>query len=149
MPRFLAIDYGRKRIGLAISDSEGRIASPLVTRPNSAPPVQAAADVWKWVVREYEVDAWVVGLPLSMDDSEGPQAKETRAFADSLAKASGKPVHFWDERLSSWAADQAMSDAGLTRQKRKDRVDRVAAQMILQGFLDHRERPNDGSTEGW
>ena len=87
---------------------------------------------------EYEVEAFVVGLPLNMDDTEGKQAKIARRFGDELARATGKPVRFWDERLSSVAARELLEGAKLTRKKRKARIDRVAAQVILQSFLDVR-----------
>ncbi len=85
---------------------------------------------------EYDVAEWVVGLPLNMDDTEGPQAKTTRKFGQRLEEISGKKVHFFDERLSSLTADEYLAQAQLTRKKKKARRDRVAAQVILQTFLD-------------
>ncbi len=131
------MDYGTRRIGLAIGDPGGVIASPLATVPvrgrvaDQARAVIAATDA-------YDLSAWVVGLPLNMDGTEGPQAAATRRFAHALFTASGKPVHFCDERLSSMTADEHLRDADLTRKKHKQRRDQVAAQVILQAFLDQR-----------
>ena len=91
-------------------------------------------------VEEYDVDQWVVGLPLNMDGSDSPQTKLTRRFAEALGKRVGRPVHLWDERLSSRQADEYLAQAELTSKKRKARRDRVAAQVILQSFLDARTR---------
>jgi putative Holliday junction resolvase len=134
--RYICVDYGSRRIGLAVSDPEGRIASPLGV-------VECAGDVSQTVERviaeasaEFDVDAWVVGLPLNMDGSEGPQAKVNREFASRLESATGQPVHLFDERLSSRQADIHMSQTGLTHQQKKRRRDALAAQVILQSFLD-------------
>jgi len=140
MPRFLGIDHGSKRIGLAVSDPGATIASPLAT-------LDAAAKLSDQVVavlscaREYEIDAFVIGLPLNMDDTEGSQAKMVRRFGAEMERISGKPVHYWDERLSSHAAEELLRPAELTRKKHKARLDRVAALVILQGFLDSRASP--------
>jgi len=135
--RFCGIDYGTKRIGLAIGDPGVGIASPLTTLAVRGGAADSAREVIA-AVEDYEVAEWVVGLPLNMDGSEGPQAKATRAFAKQLDRLSGKQVHLWDERLSSRTADGYLAEAELTRKKRKARRDRVAAQVILQGFLDAR-----------
>lgn len=135
MTRFLGIDYGSKRIGLAVGDDEGKIASPLHTvnvHPIDAENVKAVVAIGV----EYGVDAFVMGLPLNMDDTEGKQAKVTRAFGDKLAEQSGLAVHYFDERLSSVAADELLFPAELTHKKKKAVQDAVAAQVILQGFLD-------------
>lgn len=135
--RLCGIDYGTKRIGLAISDPGGLIASPLATltvKGGVAEQVRAVIEA----AADYDVAGWVVGLPLNMDGSEGPQAKVTRRFAEQLAKASDRAVHFCDERLSSAEADTYLREAELTRKKRKQRRDQVAAQVILQSFLDAR-----------
>lgn len=135
--RFCAVDYGTKRIGLAIGDPGGGIASPLTTVAVRGEAADSAREVIA-AVEDYEVAEWVVGLPLNMDGSEGPQAKAARAFAKQLDRLSGKQVHLWDERLSSRTADGYLAEAELTRKKRKARRDRVAAQVILQSFLDAR-----------
>ena len=135
--RFLSIDYGKKRIGLAVGDDRDKIASPVTTvqaRGSLAEHVTAVLAV----ADDYELDAFVVGLPLNMDGTEGGQAKLTRQFGDALQHASGKSVEYYDERLSSQAADELIAPAELTRKKRKSIQDAVAAQVILQGFLDTR-----------
>lgn len=133
--RYLAIDFGTKRIGLAVGDDQLRLASPLSSVAATANWEENAAAV----LREadgYGVDELVIGLPLNMDDTEGPQAKLTRRFGDSLAKCGSKPVHYFDERLSSAAADDLLRPAELTNKKHRSKRDGVAAQVILQDFLD-------------
>ena len=135
MKRFLGIDHGTKRVGLAVGDDRAKIASPIArvdVRGDAAEQVQSVLTA----ARDHDVDAFVVGLPVNMDDSEGGQAKLARVFGEELARATGKPVHFFDERLSSHAADDLLRPAELSRKKRKSRQDAVAAQVILQEFLD-------------
>lgn len=135
MPRYLGIDYGTKRIGLAVGDSEARLVTPLrMVQPGPALEAQVRAVLA--VAAEYEIDGFVVGLPLNMDDTEGPQAKLTRTFGDALARAADLTVQYYDERLSSCAAEELLLDAELTRNKKRARIDSVAAQVILQGFLE-------------
>ena len=137
MASLLGIDYGSKRIGLAISDAAQRLALSLNTldaTPNMARNVEAILKV----ADEHDIEAFVVGLPLNMNDSEGPQAKLIRAFGQALSKASQQPVHYQDERLSSVTADDLLQPGDFTRKKHKARRDRVAAQVILQQFLDLR-----------
>ncbi len=131
------VDFGTKRIGLAIGDPGGSIASPLTTVSVKGGLTEQAHAVIAAVV-EFDVSAWVVGLPLNMDDTEGPQVAATRKFGDELARVSGKTVHYCDERLSSLTADEHLREADLTRKKHKRRRDQVAAQVILQEFLDAR-----------
>jgi putative pre-16S rRNA nuclease len=142
MPRILGIDYGTKRIGIAIGDAETRIATPLKTLPGRGDTVNDAAGIAELAAQE-EAAAIVVGLPISMNETESPQTKLTRKFAADLARLAAKPVHLQDERLSSFAADESMQQAGLDPRKRKHRgvSDRVAAQKILQAYLD--ALPND------
>ncbi len=135
MPCVLGIDYGSKRIGLAVGNTDGGIASPLATvqvRGSLADQIEAVVAY----ARQYEVSAFVVGLPLNMDDTEGPQARVTRRFGRELTRCTGQTVHYFDERLSSITADELLGQGELSRKKRKARHDRVAAQVILQGFLD-------------
>ena len=132
---YLGIDYGTKRIGLAIGDRNTAIASPLKTLASTGRLADDAAAILD-CVKEYHVDAFVVGLPFNMDDTEGEQAKMVRRFGHELARLSGLEVHYWDERLSSFTAQELLQPAGLTRKKRKARLDRIAAQVILQDFLD-------------
>ncbi len=131
---FLGIDYGTKRIGLAIGDDERRLATP-VTTVTARGTVDEHVDAILNDAQEYAVDAFVIGLPLNMDDSEGEQAKLTRGFGDKLARRTGKPVHYFDERLSSRTARELLLPARLTRKKRKAVQDAVAAAVMLQEFL--------------
>ncbi len=138
MPRLLGVDYGERRIGLAVSDPTGTIAQPLPTlerRAGKRPPVQAIADL----AHEWRVEALVVGLPLTLDGDESDWTRETRAFAGRLAERTGLPLHFVDERMTSVRAERAVRSLGLRRAQREDktRVDAAAAVLILQSFLDH------------
>ncbi len=125
-----------------MSDADEGIASPLSV-------VQARGKDLETQVREviaageeYGVEAYVLGIPINMDGSEGDQVKLTRRFGTRLAEATGRPVHEWDERLSSLQADEYLAHTELTSARRKARRDALAAQVILQSFLDR--RPADG-----
>ena len=135
MARYLGIDYGQRRIGVAISDDGGRFAAAL-SQLDAAGDANADARRVAELARQHNAEAFVVGLPINMDDTEGPQARRTRRFADRLAERSGLPVHLQDERLSSFAADEVLSAAELTKAQRRRRRDKIAARMILQSFLD-------------
>ena len=137
--RTLAIDYGTVRVGLAMSDEGARFATPLEVLTISSPE-QAINEVAQ-VVGEEHVQRLVVGLPLNMDDSIGPQARKTVEWGRSLAERCGKPVVFVDERLSSFGAEQDLNDRKrggekLTRKRRKEQLDALAAAGFLQAFLD-------------
>ena len=139
--RILGIDLGTKTIGLAISNSSWTIASPVDTirRTKFTPDVEALLDYAK---REL-ITGLVMGLPLNMDGSEGPRAQATRAFVRNLRKFTDLPVLFWDERLSSHAAEQSMLEADMSRKRRSEKIEQVAAAIILQGCLDRlREVPD-------
>lgn len=130
----MAVDFGTKRMGLAISDPEGKIVSPLKVI-KTAPNMEACARTILDVAAEYQAGGIVIGLPLNMDGSEGPQAKLSQVLADALLKAGALEVHLHDERLTSHAADQLLSQRELTHKKKKARHDAVAAQILLQSFL--------------
>lgn len=132
--RVLGVDYGSVRVGLAVSDAERKIASPLATfqRRNAK---QDAAALGELVQRE-EVRQIVVGLPVHLDGREGVKAAEARAFGAWLAEITGLPVQFWDERFTTVEAESSLWTAGLTHKQRKARRDRVAAQILLQAYLD-------------
>jgi len=132
--RLLGVDYGQVRVGLAISDSERRIASPFATYERRNKEQDAA--YFREVVTAEEIAEIVVGLPLHLDGREGQKAREARAFGQWLAETIGLPVVFWDERFSTVEAESALWEAGLTHKRRKDRRDRVAAQIFLQSYLD-------------
>jgi putative Holliday junction resolvase len=141
VPRVLGVDYGERRVGLAVSDPSGTIAQPLPTllrRVGKRPPVQAVLAV----AREWQVTALVVGLPLTLEGEESDWTRATRAFAETLARRAELPVHFVDERLTSVRAERAVRSLGLRRAAREDkrRVDAAAAVLILQAFLDAAHR---------
>lgn len=132
MTRWLGVDHGTKRIGLAVSDAGGGIASPLEVLTETDPAAVAARIAQR--AAEYEAAGVVVGWPLNMDDTEGPQGQLARRFASEIRRATGLDVRMWDERLSSMTADAKLAGR-LTRKKRKARQDAVAAAAILQDFL--------------
>jgi putative Holliday junction resolvase len=136
--RILGLDHGRKRIGLAISDELGVAAHALRTLTVSDPE-EAIEDI-RQVVREKEVERIIVGLPLNMDGSEGPQAHEARHFARLLGERLALAVELQDERLSTVRAERALLEGDLTRAKREQRRDKMAAQFVLQVYLDRRRR---------
>jgi putative Holliday junction resolvase len=133
--RYLAIDYGAKRTGLAVCDANERVASPLSVLQGQRDLVERIAQV----VEAEEIEAIVVGWPLNMDGSEGPQAQEVRAFAERMRKRVGVPVVFQDERLSSFGAEEKLRETGLSKAKRRQRRDALAAAEILRAFLDARQ----------
>jgi putative Holliday junction resolvase len=134
MPVFLGFDVGTKTIGLAVSDGLGMTATPLRTIRRTKWS-QDAADI-AVIIAEYGVSACVVGLPVNMDGREGERCQSARAFGRNLAKATGLVVAFWDERLSTAAVERTMLVADLSRAKRAENVDKLAAAYILQGYLD-------------
>jgi putative pre-16S rRNA nuclease len=136
---YLAIDLGDKRTGLAVGDDESRLVSPLRVVETGHDHVRL--DAIARVIDGHAPQALVVGLPVNMDGSEGPAAKKARAFADQLAQRFNLPVHFMDERLTSFAADNAMAGSGLTRGQKRARRDALAAAAILRDFF---EQPTDG-----
>jgi putative Holliday junction resolvase len=132
--RLLGVDFGTVRVGLAISDAERRLASPLAVYERRGHDADTA--YFRTLIEAEEVGALVVGLPVHLDGREGQKAAEARAFGAWLAEATGLPVTFWDERFSTVEAESALWQAGLTHKKRKARRDRVAAQILLQAYLD-------------
>lgn len=148
MARILAVDYGERRIGVALSDPLRMIATPLPTllrKRGKRPPVQAILDI----VQANGVDALVVGLPLTLEGTESEWTLEVRAFGETLARRSGLPVTFVDERMSSVAAERAVRGLGLPKheRERKDRIDAAAAVLILQAHLDALRRDAQRNTE--
>ncbi|MGD9539354.1 Holliday junction resolvase RuvX [Methylocystis sp.] len=136
--RLMGLDLGTKTIGLALSDVERRLASPLDTIAR-AKFSQDAASLLKRAA-DFEVCALIVGLPLNMDGTEGPRAQATRAFMRNLTKTEPLPFAFWDERLSTAAVTRELIAQDASRAKRAEVVDRMAAAYILQGALDRLKR---------
>jgi len=133
--RVLGIDLGSKRIGIAASDRSGTIATPLLVLQRGASQRVDHAEILK-IVREEEAKAIVVGLPLNMDGSEGTAAKSARMEADRMATVVGVPVYIHDERRSTVEGDRVLMERGLNAQDRRKVIDKVAAAVILQAWLD-------------
>ena len=135
MNRILGIDFGRARIGVAISDELGMLAHPLETIANE----RAALARIAAIVREKNVDCVVVGVPKMMSGQIGTAAEEAKAFSEKLARQIDCKIIAWDERLTTVAAHRALQDAGKKTKDTRGYVDQVAAQMILQGYLDRQQ----------
>ena len=132
------LDLGTKTIGVAVSDLRRSVATPALVIRREKFTLDAARLLE--LVAAREVKALVLGLPLNMDGSEGPRVQSTRAFARNLEKLTPLPITFWDERLSTVAAERALLEADASRKRRKEVIDAVAAGYILQGALDRLER---------
>lgn len=130
----VGLDLGTRTIGVAVSDTGRRIASPLETVRRTKFGTDAARLLA--LADGRAAGGFVLGLPRNMDGSEGPRAQATRAFARNLAGVTALPISFWDERLSTVAAERALLEADTSRRRRAEVIDHVAAGYILQGFLD-------------
>jgi putative Holliday junction resolvase len=135
--RALGVDPGTRRIGLAVSDLTGTIASPLMVLQRTKSPRHDLAELAK-IAKAEEADVIVVGLPINMDGTHGPAAQAATQFAARLATVAGVPVELHDERRTTVTADQAMREGGLDGRARRQRVDKVAAAVMLQSWLDKR-----------
>jgi putative holliday junction resolvase len=136
--RALGLDLGTKTIGIAVSDELGITAQAVTTLQRSSRAKDLAA--LDKLAKEHAITEFVLGLPLNMDGTEGTRAAQTRKFGEVLHGALGLPVHYQDERLTTVEAERALLEAALSRQKRKAVIDRVAAVLILQGWLDARPK---------
>ena len=132
--RLLGLDVGTKTVGLALSDVTRTIASGLATLARA----KFSADARRLleIAQEHGVGGLVIGLPISLDGSEGPRAQATRAFARGLARLTAIPILYWDERLSTAAAERTLLEADMSRRRRAQVIDKVAATLILQGALN-------------
>jgi putative Holliday junction resolvase len=139
--RLLGLDLGTKTIGLALSDVTRSIATPYDTIRRSK--FTSDAKTIKSIVEQMGVGGLVIGLPISLDGSEGPRAQSTRAFARNLGHHVAVPIAFWDERLSTAAVERHLIEAGASRKRRAEVVDRMAAAYILQGALDRLKRAGE------
>ena len=142
--KIMGLDVGDRRIGIALSDDEGVIALPRETlkRESTSKDVDRLAAL---ALKE-AVGRIVVGLPISLDGTEGPQAKKTRGFIASLSGRTAVPVDTWDERLTTVAAERSLLESDVSRARRRDVVDQVAATLMLQSYLDcRRARENQES----
>ena len=138
--RIMGLDFGSKTVGVAISDELLLTAQgiEIIRRKDENKLRQTLARIEELIV-EYQVEEIVLGLPKNMNSTEGIRVELTNEFKEKLERRTGLPVHTWDERLTTVAADKAMIEAGIRREKRKDYVDMIAATFILQGYLDYRK----------
>ena len=134
--RLLGVDYGSKRIGLSVSDPDRKFAFPLATYERRS--TEQDATYFRDLVAEEAIGRIILGLPVHLDGREGQKAAEVRVFGTWLAETTGLPVVYFDERFTTVEAESALWEAGLSHRKRKDRRDRVAAQILLQTYLDAR-----------
>lgn len=130
----MGLDLGSKTIGVAVSDTLRSVASPLKTIRRGK--FTRDAEELQGLLTGRAIGGLVLGLPRNMDGSEGPRCQSTRAFARNISRLVGVPVTFWDERLSTVAAERALLEADTSRKRRAEVIDHVAAAYILQGFLD-------------
>ena len=134
-PRYLGLDVGNRRIGVAVSDELGLTAQPVLTlerRHNQREDLRRLGRL----ARKFGVAGIVVGNPVHLSGDVSPQAEKTRAFAKELGELTGLPIHLWDERLTSREAHQILYEAGRPRQEHREVVDQVAAMLILQSFME-------------
>lgn len=137
--RIMGLDFGSKTVGVAVSDSLLVTAQGLeiIRRKEENKLRQTLARI-EQLIEEYEVQEIVLGLPKNMNATEGARVELTLEFKEKLERRTGLPVHSWDERLTTVAADKTMMEAGIRRENRKEYVDMLAAVFILQGYLDRR-----------
>ncbi len=138
--RIMGLDYGSKTVGVSVSD-------PLLLTANSVETIwrkdenvlRATFRRIEELIREYEVSEIVVGLPVHLSGEEGERSEKSRAFSETLKKRTGLPVHLLDERLTTAEADEVLRERGIPREKRKEFIDQIAADFILQDWLDNRK----------
>ena len=137
--RIMGLDFGSKTVGVAVSDSLLLTAQGLeiIRRKNENQLRQTLARIEE-LITQYDVEEIVLGLPKNMNATEGERVAFTEEFKDKLERRTGLPVYYWDERLTTVAADKVMMEAGIRREHRKEYVDKIAAALILQGYLDRR-----------
>jgi putative Holliday junction resolvase len=134
-PRFLGLDVGNRRIGVAVSDELGLTAQPVLTLERKRSPREDLRSLAR-LARRFVVAGIVVGRPVHLSGEVSPQTVKTEAFAAELGELTGLPIHLWDERLTTREAHQILYEAGHARQEHRRIVDQVAATLILQSFLD-------------
>ena len=135
--RWMGLDYGTKTVGVAVSDALGITAQGVetVTRKSNKKLRQTLARI-EALIEEYEVSKIVLGLPKNMNNTLGERVEKTLAFKEMLERRTNLPVVMWDERLTTNAAEQILIESGVRREKRKSVIDKIAAVLILQGYLD-------------
>lgn len=142
-PRYLGLDVGAKRIGVAVSDELGLTAQPVLTLERKRNPRDDLRSLAR-LARRFEVAGIVVGHPLHLSGEPSPRSIKTEAFAAHLGELTGLPIHLRDERLTTHEAHRILYEAGHERQLHRKVVDQVAATLILQSFLDSRDRETEG-----
>lgn len=140
MSALAGLDLGEKTIGVAVSDRIGAVATPLETVRRKKFGVDSARLLE--IVKDRDLGGILLGLPRNMDGTEGPRCQSTRAFARNLSRITELPIGFWDERLSTVAAEKALLEADTSRRRRAEVIDHVAASYILQGALDRMRHLN-------
>ncbi len=136
--RYLALDVGSRRVGVAVSDELGLTAQPVLTLVRKSSRREDQRSLAR-LARKFAVAGIVVGNPLGLDGTDTPQTEKVHAFAAELGELTGLPIHFWDERLTTHEAHRILYEAGHKRQQHRRVVDQVAATLILQSFLDETE----------
>ncbi|MGE8206148.1 Holliday junction resolvase RuvX [Heyndrickxia sp. NPDC080065] len=134
--RIMGLDVGSKTVGVAVSDELGWTAQGIETIPIDEEKGKFGFDRVAEIVEQFQVKKIVVGFPKNMNNTVGPRGEASIAYAENLKKQLGLPVIMWDERLSTMAAERVLLEADVSRKKRKKVIDKMAASMILQGFLD-------------
>lgn len=144
--RILGLDFGAKTVGVAVSDPLGITAQgvTIIRRTKESHLRQTLQELEK-LKDAYEIGLFVVGLPMHLDGNEGERCEKTRAFGSDLSRRTGIDVVYWDERLTTVQADRAMEEKGLNRQEKREHVDRIAAELILQSYLDAKGIPGEES----
>ena len=141
MIRIMGLDFGSKTVGVAVSDPLGITAQGIeIVRRTSENKLRKTLARIEALVAEYQVTEFVLGLPKNMNNTSGERVEKTMEFKAMLERRTGLPVHMWDERLTTVAADRTLIEAGVRRENRKEYVDMLAAVYILQGYLDSIER---------
>lgn len=137
--RILGLDYGSKTMGVAVSDPLGLTAQGLeIIRRDKENHLRQTLSRMESIIEEYNIEEIVLGFPKRLDNSVGDRAEKTLELKETLERRTGLPVILWDERLTTVSAHQAMDEAGIRKDKQKEHVDRIAAVLILQGYLDSR-----------
>ncbi|MDD6662538.1 MAG: Holliday junction resolvase RuvX [Lachnospiraceae bacterium] len=139
--RIMGLDFGSKTVGVAVSDPLGITAQGIeIVRRTSENKLRKTLARIEALAAEYQVTEFVLGLPKNMNNTSGERVEKTMEFKAMLERRTGLPVHMWDERLTTVAADRTLIEAGVRRENRKEYVDMLAAVYILQGYLDSLER---------
>ncbi len=138
--RLMALDYGDKTVGIAMTDLSGRISQPFDTILRNNPiDVKETIEKICGIVKEYEVDKVIIGMPYNMDGSEGERAEKTKWFGKKLSKKLDKEIIFYDERLSTFEASNILDLGNIKRENKKKYLDKIAASIILQAYLDNKK----------